>query len=43
MFLESDTAEDGISTLYEQVAEVRKVDIATLKREIYDNYIRIFG
>lgn len=43
LFLESDTTEDDISTLYEQVAEVRKVDIATLKREIYDNYIRIFG
>lgn len=43
LFLESDTTEDSISTLYEQVAEVRKVDIATLKREIYDNYIRIFG
>ncbi len=42
LFLESDTAQEPISALYERVAQLRGVDMEVLKRDIYNNYNRVF-
>jgi Tat protein secretion system quality control protein TatD with DNase activity len=42
LFLESDTAKEPISLLYEEVAIVRGVSVEELRESIYNNYNRIF-
>ena len=42
LFLESDTHEESINALYEQVAQLRGVSVEELRESIYNNYNRIF-
>lgn len=42
LFLESDTAKEPISLLYEEVAIARGVSVEELRESIYNNYNRIF-
>lgn len=43
MFLETDEFEMGIGDVYAGAARLLGTDIAALKKNIYENYIRIFG
>lgn len=42
LFLESDTSNSDIRSLYEAVADLRGVNVEQLTADIYDNYKRIF-
>ena len=43
LFLETDDSETSIATLYEEVAHLRNVSTECLKKDIYNNYKRIFN
>ena len=43
LFLETDMAEVGIETIYDEAAKLLDIDIAVLKRQLFANFARIFG
>ena len=43
LFLETDDSKTSITTLYEEVAHLRNVSTECLKKDIYNNYKRIFN
>ena len=43
LFLETDMAEVGIETIYNEAAKLLGIDIAVLQRQLFANFARIFG
>ena len=42
LFLETDTAEVGIETIYEAAAKLLNIDVAIIQRQIFSNFARLF-
>ena len=43
LFLETDIAEVGIETIYDEAAKLLGIDVAVLKTRIFANFARLFG
>ena len=43
LFLETDMAEVGIETIYDEAAKLLGIDIAVLQRRLFANFARLFG
>ena len=43
LFLETDMAEVGIETIYDEAAKILGIDIAVLQKQLFANFARLFG
>lgn len=43
LFLETDTAEREIDDVYKRAASLKSIDIDTLRNDIFNNFVKIFG
>ena len=43
LFLETDMAEVGVETIYDEAAKLLDIDIAVLKKRLFANFARLFG